>query len=114
MEQKNGKTMSIVALICGIIGVSSLFVANIVYCIIALVLAILGIIFGAIGMKQSKAANGKSSGMAVAGLVCGIVGTVFGVIGLACVACATCALAAIAEDPDAIASAITEATASIS
>lgn len=80
----NGKGMSIAALVCGILGIVGSFIP--VICYFTLVLAILGIVFGAKGLKQAKAA-GASTGLAVAGLVLGIIGTAFGAIGVICVIC---------------------------
>ena len=87
----NGKTKSLIALVaalvgllCGIVGLW--FMAQPVVVIIGIVLSIVGIVFGAMGMKAMKA-EGQSTGMAVAGLVLGIVATVLGFIFLPC-ACA--------------------------
>ena len=41
------------------------------------------VVFGAVGMKQAQA-SGQGKGLAIAGLVCGIVGAVFGLIGMIC------------------------------
>lgn len=75
--------MSIAALVCGILGIIGSFIP--VVCYFTLVLAILGIVFGAKGMKNAKITN-TGKGLAVAGLVLGIVGTSFAVIGVICVA----------------------------
>lgn len=79
---------SIVALVCGLVGlILSFFTANVVIPVIALVLAIVGIIFGAAGMKEAKT-TGNGRGLAVAGFVLGIIGTVFAVCGVICaIAC---------------------------
>ncbi|MBR4702112.1 MAG: DUF4190 domain-containing protein [Oscillospiraceae bacterium] len=111
--QRSSKGISIAALVCGIVGIISLFttlpaIAGAasnndadaavnslwVFPLIGVILSILGIVFGAIGMKQA-ARNGQSKGLAVAGLVCGIVGTVFSGIAL------MCSLAAISEAKEA-------------
>ncbi len=83
------KGMSIAALVCGILGIVGSFIPVVGY--FTLVLAILGIIFGAKGMKKAKSTN-QGKGLAVAGLVLGIVGTSFAVIGILCVACAAAAV----------------------
>ena len=83
----SSKVCSIVALVCGVIGVVFAWWGYIAY--FAFVCAIVGIIFGAIGMKKAKEENAPK-GLAVAGLVCGIVGTVLGFIGVLCVSCALC------------------------
>lgn len=102
MDQNNAPAsspiFSILALVCGIIGVAGgLLGGSSPFCIVALVLAIIGIIFGAIGMKKAKA-SGKGKGMAVAGLILGIIGTAFGIVGVICyVACWLPAQAALNE-----------------
>ena len=78
-----GKGASIAALVCGIIGVVGGFVSIGWFAIVALVLALLGIILGSKGMKNAKA-SGQGKGLAVAGLVLGIIGTVFAGIGTIC------------------------------
>lgn len=107
--QRNSKGLSIAALICGVIGIISLIVtlpailgsadnrdaegvvaSALVFPIIGLILGLLGIIFGAVGMKQARLA-GQSKGLAVGGLVCGIVGTVFSGIAVLCTTSIICA-----------------------
>lgn len=83
--------MSVAALVCGILGIVGSFIPVISY--FTLILAILGIVFGAKGMKIAKA-TGQGQGLATAGLVLGIIGTAFGVIGVLCIICAAGALAA--------------------
>ena len=79
----------IIALVCGILAVVLSFVASEIWLfVVALVLGIVGIVFGALGMKEAKA-TGTGKGLAVAGLVCGIIGTVVCAIMFACVVCAT-------------------------
>lgn len=85
----SAKTCSIVALVCGIIGVVFAW-WGLVLSIIALICAIAGIVFGAMGMKKAKAENAPK-GLAVAGLVCGIVGAALAFIGVICAACILCA-----------------------
>lgn len=76
---QNNNTISIVALICGILGVLALFFSSMPLITWLLFLAaIAGVVLGAIGMTQSKGALGKASGMAIAGLILGIVGVCFG------------------------------------
>jgi hypothetical protein len=82
----NGKGLSIAALVCGILGIVGSFIPFVGY--FTLVLAILGIIFGVIGMKKCNANGGEGKGLAVAGLVLGIIGAAFGVIGVICIICA--------------------------
>ena len=76
--------MAIGALVCGIIGV--------VFCwfgwfsFVALVLSVIGIILGAKGMQVAKTTN-SGKGLAIAGLVCGIVGTALSLIAVICYIC---------------------------
>lgn len=93
--QASSKGKSIAAMVCGIIGVAGCFIpGGWVFVVITLVLAIIGIVLGSQGMKAAKA-TGEGKGMAVAGLVLGIIGTVMSGIGLICaVACATAISAA--------------------
>ena len=84
---------AIIALVCGVLAVIlSLIATSTVLFIVALVLGILGIIFGAMGMKEAKA-SGTGKGLAVAGLVCGIIGTVVCAIMFACVVWAATTIA---------------------
>lgn len=90
---QNNNTISIVALICGILGVLALFFSSMPLITWLLFLAaIAGVVLGAIGMTQSKGALGKASGMAIAGLILGIVGVCLGFIGVLCASC-VCAVA---------------------
>ena len=79
-------------MICGILGIVGAFIPVVTY--FTLVLAVLGIVFGAIGMKKAKVAN-SGKGLAVTGLVLGIIGTAFGAFAVICaVACASAGAAA--------------------
>ena len=71
------KSMSVSAFVCGILGIVGSFLPIIGY--FTLVLAILGIVFGARGMKIAKY-NHESKGLAIAGLVLGIIGVSFYVL----------------------------------
>ncbi len=91
----NGKAL--VAMICGIIGVIGGFLPatwGVLPPIITLVCAILGIVFGAKGMKVAKV-TGTGKGMAVTGLVLGIIGTIFSAVGLICAAACSAAESAV-------------------
>lgn len=82
-----GKGFSVAALVLGIIGIVGSFIT--IVCYFALPCAILGIVFGVKGRRRSTLVRGKSSGLATAGLVLGIIGTVFAALGLICtLACA--------------------------
>lgn len=91
-NQKKGNAFSIVALVCGILAVIGAFIPFVTYG--AWIVGVLGIVFGALGMKRSKETN-TGYGLAVAGLVLGIIGTVIGFIGFICIViCASVAAAA--------------------
>lgn len=86
-NQKKGNAYSIVALVTGLIAIIGAFIPLITY--VAWVVGIIAIVFAAIGMKCSKETN-TGHGLAVAGLVLGIIGTVVGILGFLCiVACAS-------------------------
>ena len=79
--------MGIAGLILGILGLIGSFIPGVVYG--AWMLALIGIIISAIGMKKAKAAN-QPGGVAVAGLVLSIVGFVIAIPSLICaIACAS-------------------------
>lgn len=84
------KNKSIVALVCGILGIIGGWIPVVQY--FTFVLAIVGLVFGALALKDKPQGNDK--GIAVAGLVCGIVGTVFGLIGVLCAVCVACSISA--------------------
>lgn len=99
----DGKGLSVTALVMGILGIIFGFVPF--AGLVALVLNILGLVFSVVGNKKSKLAYGNSSGMAIAGLVLSIIGLVFAAIGTvvctvpACTAsCAMCGAANAAEE----------------
>ena len=84
MQAQNdpGKSLGIAGMICGIIGIIfSIFLAP-----VGIVLAIVGIVLGALGMKKQSAV-GRPAGMAIAGLVCGLVALPIALICTACVWC---------------------------
>ena len=86
----SAKGCSIAALVCGVVGLVFSWFG--IFAIIALICSIVGIILGAMGMKKAEAEN-MPKGLAVAGLVCGIVGAAFAVIGVICYACILCSAA---------------------
>lgn len=92
-EQQSAKNLSIAALVCGILGIVGGFIPVVSY--FTLVLAILGIVFGAKATKIAKA-TGENKGLATAGLVLGIIGTALGAIGVLCAVCAAGILGAAA------------------
>jgi len=72
-SQSNG--LAVAGLVMGILAV--------VFCwlwVIAFVLGVLGIVFGAVGMAKAKKIGGKNRGMALAGLILGVVGIILGIV----------------------------------
>ena len=86
----SAKNMSIVALVCGILGIVGAWIP--VVCYVTLILSIIGIVFG---VKGRKAAAENEKGLATAGLVLGIIGAAFAAIGVICAICAIAGLAAL-------------------
>lgn len=85
----NSKQMSITALVCGIVGIVGSFIPYVSY--VAPLAAIAGIVFGAIALDRFKKGDESGSkGLAIAGLVMGIVSTAVAVIGFICAICAVC------------------------
>ncbi len=74
-------TPAIIALVCGLVGLFGVWPGW--FSIVALICSILGIVFGSKGMKQAKAV-GSGNGLAVAGLVLGIIGAVLSFVGVVC------------------------------
>lgn len=69
-----GNGMAVAGLVLGIISI-----VLCIFTVVDMVIAILGIIFGAIGVsKANKGARGK--GMAMAGLICGIAGLILATV----------------------------------
>lgn len=82
----NSTTFSVVALVCGILSIVACWIPY--FNTIALILGIVGIVFGVKGRKSMPV--GKT-GMATAGFVLAIIGTAFSAIGfLSCTVCAVC------------------------
>lgn len=89
LPQSTGKGFSVAALVLGIIGAVFGWFGTLG--IVALVCSIVGIVLAVIGRKKSRIALGRPSGMATAGLVLSIIGTALAAIGvIACFACAAC------------------------
>ena len=66
MQQQENKGFSITSLVCGVLGLIACFING----ILALILDIVAIVFGALGRKR----GGKALG--TAGMICGIVGLI--------------------------------------
>ena len=72
--QPEGNGMAVAGLVLGIIGL--------VFCWIPFlgwILALLGIIFGGLGMGKANKIGGRGKGLAIGGLVCGVLGLIIGV-----------------------------------
>jgi hypothetical protein len=65
-------SMGVTSLVLGIVGLVFSFIP--VIGVIAWPLVILGIIFGGVGINKANQVPGMQKGMAIAGLVCSIVG----------------------------------------
>ncbi|MCH5204522.1 MAG: DUF4190 domain-containing protein [Oscillospiraceae bacterium] len=90
----NSKNMSITALVCGIVGIVGAFIPYVSY--IAPLAAIAGIVFGALALKKFKEGDESGTkGLAIAGLVLGIVSTAFSLLMWACAICVLCTAAGI-------------------
>lgn len=99
MENKSGKTLSMVSMILGIVSV----VLAWVHWILAIVCLICGIVAIVLSVKGKKACveAGEPTGMATAGLVLGIIGVVLSGIAVLCLSCITataCAAFGAAKD----------------
>ena len=73
MQQGNG--MAVAGLVLGIIGFVLFWVP-----FLGWILALLGIIFGGLGIGKANKIGGKGKGMAIAGLVLGILGLLVGIV----------------------------------
>jgi hypothetical protein len=72
--QPQGNGMAVAGLVLGILGLVLCWAS-----ILGWILALLGIIFGGLGMSKANKIGGKGKGMAVAGLVCGVLGLILGI-----------------------------------
>ena len=83
-NSQNGTTSSVVALVCGIISLIACWIPY--FNTLALILGIVGIVFGVKGRKEAPV---NKTGMATAGFVCAIIGTSLSAVGFLC--CTVCA-----------------------
>lgn len=92
MENKSGKTLSMVSMILGIVSV----VLAWVHWILAIICLICGIVAIVLSVKGKKACveAGEPTGMATAGLVLGIIGVVLSGIAVLCLSCAAATVCA--------------------
>ncbi len=75
-RESNG--IGVAAGVCGIIAVALCWIPFIDY--ISIVLGALAMIFGALGVRHANRYDGAGKGMAVTGIVCGIVGLAIALI----------------------------------
>jgi hypothetical protein len=66
--------MAVAGLVLGIIGLVFCWVP-----FLGWILALLGIIFGGLGMGKANKIGGRGKGLAIGGLVCGVLGLIIGV-----------------------------------
>ena len=86
------KTMSIISLVCGIVGMVGGFLTSIpVIGWLVPLCPLAGIIFGAIALKKIKETGSEGKGLATAGLVLGIIAIALDLITL--IACTICVAA---------------------
>lgn len=91
--QKKGKSFSIAGMVCAIVGLVLAFLGTfVITALLSLPCAIVGLVLSVIGGKKLKIV-GASHGMAIAGLVVGIVATaISGIAFLSCGLCGLCLL----------------------
>jgi hypothetical protein len=82
-----GNGVGVASGVLGIVGLVLSFIPVLDF--IGVVLAILAVILGAVGIQRANAANGAGKGMAVTGLVCGLVALAIGLLFIAVVFSAT-------------------------
>lgn len=90
------KNMSIVALVCGIVGIAGGFLGLIVSFLgyIAPLAAIAGIVFGALALNRIKQGEDpEAKTLAMVGFILGIVSTALSVLMVVCSICAVCVVA---------------------
>ena len=73
--QPQGNGMAVAGLVLGILALVLFFITWPSW-----ILAILGIIFGALGISKANKIGGKGKGMAIAGLVCAVLGLLISII----------------------------------
>ncbi len=73
--QQGGNGMAVAGLVLGILGLVLCFIP-----VFGQILAVLGIIFGAVGMSKANKIGGKGKGLATAGLATGLLGLIAGIV----------------------------------
>lgn len=82
MNSNSAKVMSVISLVCGILGIVFSWIPFVVY--IALPLAIAGIVLAAIALNAIVKGAEASKGLAIGGLVCSIIAVVVGIPACLC------------------------------
>jgi hypothetical protein len=70
-----GNGLAVAGLVLGIISLPAVILS-----LLDIPIAILGIIFGGIGLAKAKKIGGKGKGMAMAGLICGCIGLILSIV----------------------------------
>lgn len=73
-SQEQGNGLAVAGMVLGIIGLVFCWVP-----VLGWILALLGLIFGAIGNGKANRIGGKGKGMALAGLIMGVLGLIIGI-----------------------------------
>jgi hypothetical protein len=73
--QQQGNGLAVAGMVLGILALVLFF-----FWPLAILLGLLGIIFGALGISKAGKIGGKGKGMAIAGLVCGVLGMLSAII----------------------------------
>src|SRR5688572_24971917 len=74
-QPPQGNGMAVTGLVLGIIGLVLCWIP-----FLGWLLALLGVIFGALGVSKANKIQGRGKGMAIAGLVTGVIGLLLGII----------------------------------
>jgi hypothetical protein len=82
-----GNGVGVASGVLGIVGLVLSFIPVLDF--VGVVLAILAVILGAVGIQRANAADGAGKGMAVTGLVCGLVALAIGLLFIAVIFSAT-------------------------
>jgi hypothetical protein len=82
-----GNGVGVASGVLGIVGLVLSFIPVLDF--VGVVLAILAVILGAVGIQRANAAGGAGKGMAVTGLVCGLVALAIGLLFIAVIFSAT-------------------------
>jgi len=85
VQARNG--LGVAALVCGLIGALAGLIPILFF--IALPLGILGLVFGWVGMRRASRGEATNRGMAISGLILGVIGTGLAIWGITIVVGAT-------------------------